>query len=355
MEDIFKVLQPAVLLSNWASDISAMGLELLIKKISVALVTIGFLAGLGGTATMRLPFLELLKRTLVIALLIGASIPIGTFTKSIWKTLYLAGNTVSDKALDGALKKSGTFGTMLGVIGMAATAGSMVSNGALKASNITELAKAGAANGKNILKWASLLNQLIAPFWFVYLLLTVTSGLIIYVGTLFLPLGLAFCMFHSIGGTSWISGWVRGMVGAMAVIVILPAVFTFALKLGWEAPMNYVNKGLQAKVDSMVATMVDIGRQEAAIVKAIGSLGTDAAANVEAIKATFGGGLLNNGSKMVGIVVETIGLFIGGCFAIVVGLIVGATLLVQTDRLVGATLGGAANGLVKSSLPRLRA
>jgi hypothetical protein len=350
MDDLFKIFQPVALLNVWAANIGSMGIKNLIVTTSVVLVTIGFLLGLFGTATMRLPFWTLLGRTVLIALLIGASLPIGSFTKNFWAVLYNAGLSTSTKSLETAVEKSGAFGATLGLIGMALTAGKMVGSGALKAKNLKEAAKSAVANGKDVLKWASALNQLIAPFWFMYLLVVVISGLTVYLGSLFLPLCLAFCMFQTIGGMNWISGWIRTMINAMAVMLILPVVFAFSLKMGWEIPMNVVNKGLDQKIQAITTTMVEIGRQEEAIVKAITSLGTDVTASVEAVKATLGGGLINNGLKIVGLTIETLTMFVVGVFAVIVGLFIGGFLLMLTDKFAGKTLGGAASGLAMSTL-----
>jgi hypothetical protein len=350
MDELFVILQPPILFNDWAATVKSYGVDKFILLISIPTVTLGFMTGLIGTAAMRLPFFTLLWRTIAISVLIGASVPLGGMTRNVWKLMYEAGNGISTKALNSALNKSGTFGTMLGVIAMAATAGKMVGNGAMKAKNLKDLSKSAVTNGKDLLRWASLLNQILAPFWLIYLLVVVISGLTVYIGTLLLPLLLALCMFQSLGGNSWISAFVRGMIAAIAMMVFLPLVFTFALKFGWEAPMNYVNKGLQVKVDEMVTTMNDIGRQEEAIVKAIMSLGTDTASSIEAVKATAGGGLVSNGLKMAGIVIEVIGMFIVGCFAIIVGLVIGGTLLFQTDKLIGSTLGGAAMAAAKTTV-----
>jgi hypothetical protein len=350
MDDLFKIFQPVAVLNVWAANIGNMGIKQLIMATSAILVTLGFLLGLFGTATMRLPFYTLLGRTLLISVLIGASLPIGSFTKSFWAVLYQAGVSTSTKTLETAVEKSGAFGATLGLIGMALTAGKMVGSGALKAKNLSEMSRAAAANGKDVLKWASALNQLIAPFWFLYLLVVVISGLTIYLGSLFLPLCLAFCMFQTIGGMNWISGWIRTMINAMAVMLILPVVFAFSLKMGWEIPMNVVNKGLDQKIHAITSTMAQIGQQEEAIVKAITSLGTDVTASVEAVKATLGGGLINNGLKIVGLTIETLTMFFVGVFAVVVGLIIGGFLLMMTDKFAGKTLGGAASGLAMSTM-----
>ena len=356
MDDLFKIFQPVAVLNVWAGYIGGMGIKNLIVTTSIILLTVGFLLGLFGTATMRLPFWTLLSRTFIIAILIGASLPIGSFTKSFWGVLYEAGVTTSTKSLDTAVEKSGAFGATLGLIGMALTASKMVGSGALKAKNLAEAGKAAALSGKDVLKWASALNQLIAPFWFLYLLVVIISGLTIYLGSLFLPLCLSFCMFQTIGGMGWISGWTRTMINAMAVMLILPVVFAFSLKFGWEIPMSYINKGLDQKVQAITSTMVQIGQQEEAIVKTITSLGTDVAASVEAVKATLGGGLISNGLKIAALTVETLMLFAVGIFFVIVGLVIGGFLLLKTDEFAGKTLGGTVAGLAMSTLrtPRVR-
>ncbi len=150
---------------------------------------------------------------------------------------------------------------------------------------------------------------LLATVLAMFLVLQFTAGMIIYLAQLFTPLAAA-SVVHPLT-QDWMARWVRHIIHAWLLILLVNVLFGLAVHVGFVLPIARQNAALQQALDALEAVLQDPGRARGAL---------KSAANVLLVSLLFP-------------------------VSVVVGLVFGVVALWQAESRIGAFVGAVTAGI----------
>ncbi len=231
--------------------ITAAGLPTHVQNLSYALV-FAFLAYsliqaavIGSTKGLKQIFLRLIIVGAVFATLDQSREVLYT----TWKSSLSWSEGISGDVLSEVAGEAGNVSLLLAPIGGMLAAGRMA--GARLGKNTLVNATAKNVNSKLSL-FLSTTTLLLIPVLAVYSIVIYSTGLIVLLSMLFLPLAAAFLV---ISNGSWLWKWLSAYLAAIFIVLFVPIIFSIAADLAITQPLKSLGEFLETSQDHFISAM----------------------------------------------------------------------------------------------------
>ena len=177
---------------------------------------------------------------------------------STWRNSVTWSETLSSKALADAALQSENVSLLLapvgGMLAAARMAGTRLGkNVAVKATKPSVGSKLGQFFNASFL--------LLMPILAIYSMIVYSTGLIVLLSMLFLPLAAAFLM---VSNGSWLWRWLSAYLGAIFIALFVPIIFGIATNLAVTQPLESLGEFLATSQDHFITAMEEFQTPEGA-------------------------------------------------------------------------------------------
>ena len=317
---------PLTWLSETMAAVVDLGLRGGVVNLALAITWLAFAAGMYEVYTSFRKVVPLFVRVCVATLLITGVDAQRDWLYITWAGVYNWSNGIWATEVEQELLTATTSAAALTIpamgimgiakAGMASVAKRVAGNGGAKVG--AEVGQQAVGKAIGYLNWTT---WLFIPLLAIYAATVYTSGLIVILAMVFLPLSGAFLVVP--GGVAWITLWVRNYATALFTVVFMPIVFKIAVRVGLIYPLNELSSGLQTFVDDFNANSSNFWSEA-------GKFWLSPIAYLTGATTEF---------NLIGSVTMFAGSYLMFIGTMIVGMLIGAGLIMNVQRNVAAFIG----------------